>query len=452
MKLYLVNAEKIYFPQIKEYFREIVSSYDNGNYRSAMVMLYSTIVCDLLLKLKELSDVYNDEKAEKLLIEINTERKQAGNSSWEWKLIKAIRERTELLSDEAYSMIDHVYDLRNFSAHPAMTEDYELISPTPEMTVAYIKKALDDIFTKPSVFAQNIVNRMSDDVSERKEQYQNDFEAFEQYLDKVYFQRMTEKMVNQVFKAFWKFTFVKTEGEVFQKNRYINRRVMEAMLNKYYLGLCEYIEQNQSSFSIAADSNCLGNACILCAYFPQVYHKLDETAKYQIREFKEKDVAIIKWFLSGDLESHLSTLQIRHDNFHRNILNILEKICNKQGQPRLFTKYLILHYSQSSTYISARNRFDNIIEPNLDKFGREDFIQLIQVINENDQIYNYYGQSYRNDRLLSIAKPVLTEAFDFSQYEHFRFTEDVEAEEEDNEEDILEEESDFSENSSDLPF
>ena len=50
MKLYLMNAENIYFPQIKEYYREIVSSYDNGNYRSAMVMLYSTIVCDLLLK------------------------------------------------------------------------------------------------------------------------------------------------------------------------------------------------------------------------------------------------------------------------------------------------------------------------------------------------------------------------------------------------------------------
>lgn len=56
MKLYLMNAENIYFPQIKEYYREIVSSYDNGNYRSAMVMLYSTIVCDLLLKLKELSE------------------------------------------------------------------------------------------------------------------------------------------------------------------------------------------------------------------------------------------------------------------------------------------------------------------------------------------------------------------------------------------------------------
>lgn len=137
MKLYLMNAENIYFPQIKEYYREIVSSYDNGNYRSAMVMLYSTIVCDLLLKLKELSDVYNDKKAEKILKDINEERKKKGNSAWEWDLIETIRERTELLSDESYAMIEHIYDLRNFSAHPAMNDDYELISPSPEMTVAY---------------------------------------------------------------------------------------------------------------------------------------------------------------------------------------------------------------------------------------------------------------------------------------------------------------------------
>ena len=53
MKLYLVDAENIYFSQIRNYFKEIISSYDNENYRSAMVMLYSTIICDLLLKLKD---------------------------------------------------------------------------------------------------------------------------------------------------------------------------------------------------------------------------------------------------------------------------------------------------------------------------------------------------------------------------------------------------------------
>ena len=81
-----------------------------------------TIVCDLLLKLKELSDVYNDKKTEKILKDINEERKKKGNSACEWDLIETIRERTELLSDESYAMIEHIYDLRNFSAHPAMND------------------------------------------------------------------------------------------------------------------------------------------------------------------------------------------------------------------------------------------------------------------------------------------------------------------------------------------
>lgn len=70
MSLYLIESENIYFPQIRGYFKEIVSSYDNGNYRSAMVMLYSTIVCDLLLKLKELNEVYSDKKAEEILASV----------------------------------------------------------------------------------------------------------------------------------------------------------------------------------------------------------------------------------------------------------------------------------------------------------------------------------------------------------------------------------------------
>lgn len=425
MKLYLVNAENIYFPQIKDYFREIISSYDNGNYRSAMVMLYSTIVCDLILKLKELSDVYNDAKAEKLLEEINRERKQSCNSTWEWKLIEAIRERTELLSDESYAMIEHIYDLRNFSAHPALNEDYELISPTPEMTVAYIKKALDDIFIRPSVFAESIVNRMSDDIAERKEQYQSDFEAFELYLNKVYFQRMSTKMVNQVFKAFWKFTFIKEEDEPFEKNRHINRKLLEAMLNKYHGELCDYIEQNSAYFTVSANPSCMRNVCVVLAYFPNVYNKLDETVKDQIEGFVERDIIIIKWFESGNLESHLNGLRIRHDVVSPKILKILEKICKKQGQPNLFVKFLIDHYSLSNSYASARDRFDAMIEPYLKEFCQNDFIRLIQMINDNDQIYNYSGQKSRNDKILDIARPILPINFDFSCYENFKFTEDV---------------------------
>ena len=456
MKLYLVNAENIYFPQIKDYFKEIISSYDNGNYRSAMVMLYSTIVCDLLLKLKELSDVYLDEKAEKILEEINNQRKGANNSAWEWNLIEKIRKQTELLDDEAYAVIQHIYSWRNFSAHPEMNEDYELISPAPEIVVAYIKKALDDILTKPSVFAQNIVDRMSDDIAAKKEIYRSNFEAFEQYLEKVYFQRMSAKMVNQVFKAFWKFTFVKTEGEHFENNRLINRFTLEAMLDKYCADICSYIDQNKAYFVIAQDTTCLTHAVILLAYFPHVYGKLDDSVKHQLREFDAKEFSLLKWFDSNSLEQFVDSVSINSDCISPNVLHAFERICNTQGQPQLFVRFLINHYSQSKQYTRARNRFDCIIEPYLSKFCREDFLRLLQVINNNNQIYNYIGQKARNDKVLEFAKPLLGDDFDYTQYPNFEYTEEPKDETTDKPTDdvydLLGREETIPNNDPDLPF
>jgi len=422
MKLYLVNAENIYFQQIKNYFREIISSYDNGNYRSAAVMLYSTIICDLLLKLKELSEVYSDNKAEEILNEINKQRKEANNSSWEWNLIKKIRSQTELLNDESYTMLEHIYDLRNFSAHPALNEDYELISPTPEMTVAYIKKALDDILTKPSVFAQNIVDRMSNDIAAKKEIYYNDIEAFNIYLNKVYFQRMSEKMINQVFKAFWKFTFIKIDEEIYTKNRYINRKTLEAMLDEHCDYICKYIGENTSYFTVSQDIKCLLHVCILLAYFPQVYVQLELSTKHQIDCFNEKDIGIIKWFVADNLEQHVSTFTSDTNKLPKKLLDILNIICKAQGQPELFTKFLINHYAKSDSYSDARDRFDGVISTYLDLFNSNDFIELIDTINSNRQIYDYGWQRARNDMILQYAIPKLPANFDLDRYEHFEYT------------------------------
>lgn len=109
MNLYLPDTDKIYFSQTKVYLEEIVRAYDVGNYRSAMVMLYSTIVCDLLMKLRELSDVYADKKAEKILKEIEASRSSHDmRSAWEWQLIDRLHKETQMIDDETYVMIQHM--------------------------------------------------------------------------------------------------------------------------------------------------------------------------------------------------------------------------------------------------------------------------------------------------------------------------------------------------------
>lgn len=68
--IYIPEFEDIYFVKTQEYFNEVVSSYANGNYRSAVVMLYSVVICDLLFKLQELKDMYNDTTAVEILSQI----------------------------------------------------------------------------------------------------------------------------------------------------------------------------------------------------------------------------------------------------------------------------------------------------------------------------------------------------------------------------------------------
>ena len=441
MKLYLLNAENIYFPQIKEYFREIVSSYDNGNYRSAMVMLYSTIVCDLLLKLKELSDVYSDEKAEKILNDIDKKRKGSNSSEWEHTLIDKVWKETEILTDESYMIIDNIYKLRNFSAHPALNEDYELISPSPEMTVAYIKKALEDIFVRPSVFAQNIVNRMSDDIASKKDIYWKDTDAFQSFLNRVYFERMSEKMANQVFKAFWKFTFVKSEEDIYDDNRNINRTTLEFMMEYYGDLIVNYIKDNPNYFHVEQNSKCLTQVCVFLAFYPKVFNSLDRETQYQIENYDENNIDMVKWFLIGDLEKHINTYKSPTDRLPSILLRAFKKVCKMQAQPQLFNKLIIKHYSMSDSYTSARYRFDYVLSNYLSDYSVDDFVEIIKSINSNNQIYGYGWQQERNDKLLKYAKPVLPETFDFSDYPHFEYTEETEDISEESTEPNLEEEA-----------
>ena len=43
-----VEAENIFDQRTREYFQEVLGSFVNGNYRSAVVMLWSVVVADLI--------------------------------------------------------------------------------------------------------------------------------------------------------------------------------------------------------------------------------------------------------------------------------------------------------------------------------------------------------------------------------------------------------------------
>ncbi len=60
-------ADKISEPRTREYFQEVLNSYTSSNYRSAVVMLWTVVICDLIYKLQDLRDIYNDTIAQSIL-------------------------------------------------------------------------------------------------------------------------------------------------------------------------------------------------------------------------------------------------------------------------------------------------------------------------------------------------------------------------------------------------
>ena len=139
------EIEKIYSIKSREYFKEVVSSYAIGNFRSAIVMLYSVCMCDLIYKLQELRDVYDDKVAKNILETIEKEQTESNSkSSWEKTLVDSVYKKTNLLDNDGYAYLNHVYDIRNLSAHPALDKNGELISPPKEVVAAYIRTSLQD--------------------------------------------------------------------------------------------------------------------------------------------------------------------------------------------------------------------------------------------------------------------------------------------------------------------
>ncbi len=87
-------SDKIIDARSRKYFEEVLQSCNTGCFRSAVVMLWSVVVCDLLFKLDELSTAYGDAIAQSILKDIEKLRISNPKSpDWEWALVEQINKK-----------------------------------------------------------------------------------------------------------------------------------------------------------------------------------------------------------------------------------------------------------------------------------------------------------------------------------------------------------------------
>ena len=426
MNSIVISYDKIPNSKTREYFKEVVSSYNNGNYRSAIVMLYTVAICDILFKLKDLYELYGDTTAKLLLDEYESRRhereKQDSKSSWEYELIKEAHKKS-LIDSISFSELETVYTYRNMSAHPILDSSYELCSPSQETTIALIRAIFDRLLTQPPLYIGKIIDSMTEDLKARKQILLSDKVLLRSMINDKYISHLNERYIIKVFCAFWKFCFME-DDEICNENRDINIEILHILLDKNYEELKRAIIDDSVHYNCSINDDILLSLYVFLSEYVELYALLRQETKTALNSLLQRntDLIYISWFMYDNLDDFVAKLKDK--NCYYPSSKFITKMVlqfNVNGKSELFYDYLIECYSRSYCFEIARNRWNDLIAPQVDNLSRKQIIRLIDVTNNNDQIYYSYHAYNANCQIVRRFVKLGLDDFNFDNYHHFDF-------------------------------
>lgn len=420
------RRESIYHNKTREYYDEVISSFENENYRSSVVMLYTVTICDIFFKLKDLAEVHNDEKVQKILSELENEKDENPVSSdWENKLIEKAFYEAKILENDVYTHINTLKKYRNLSAHPVLNSLEILYKPNKELVYSLIVNISDNLLSKHPLFTKNIFIPFILEIERIKNEFSNQ-NALETYLDSKYFKYFSLETVEYIFKQLWKFVY-KSLNERERSNRKINYKVLLILYNKYESHLEDYIKNQISYFSdfVDDDLDVLQLFVDFLINKPNVYKLLNIHTKQLLdKRIKSKSkMVVVCYFLHDSVEDHLSYLDdylhcygefINQPYQHNHLLSIEEikvlyEISKENDVLTSFYDLMISHYYHSGHFNTSEHTFVYCILPYFNSFNAEQMKTLLTQANSNPQCYKAKYSKFNHQKLLPKAKELLSE-------------------------------------------
>jgi hypothetical protein len=420
-----IQAEKIYSSKTKEYFEEVIKSYYSESYRSAVVILYSISVADLVYKIENLKELYGDSNATEILKKITEMQEQKPNSAeWETKLIELVKEKTNLLEPSDYLHLTTLQKHRHLCAHPVLTQNFELYRPNKETTRAHIRNMLEGILTKPPLLSRKVFDDLLSNLAEVKSTIFNNIQL-ENYLKEKYLDRVNPNTIKHIFRSLWKITFKVSDTQC-DKNREINLRALTIIFKNNYHILFDLISTERDYYSDIAPDNFLPLIALL-NQFPKISELINDSTRILLENTIKRDANLDAFavFRAKDVASHLQkVLTIRWDSNYDNtdigiqsILVVFE-FAVEQSEREQAHNFLIEMFGKSSQYSIADSRF-SLIAHYLDDFNMEELELIVKKIDDNSQIYDRWKAKETN-RLVKKRMEEICNDFDFSKYDNFK--------------------------------
>ena len=420
-------SEKIHYGKTKEYFRETLSSYNNGNYRSAAVTLWSVAVCDIVYKLQSLIDIYSDTSAEKILKKLTEEQeKKPRSSEWELQLIDETFKLTNLLDSSEYENLRYLQKQRHLCAHPTLNKNRELHCPNKETVRALIRNTLEDLLTKPPIYTQKILNELLEDINENKPAL-NTKDKLKSYLESRYLSRLTEKAELSILKSLWKIVF-KLENEECNNHRLINLQTLEIIGDRLKSKTEDLIKEDIDYFSNIASSGI--PLCYLTYYLskkPELYELLSKDAHIKITHCINTDrlAKTTGWYIKNDLKTHYDDLASWIKSSDNPTIDnpewrVMKDIADTEEWQFLFCKLLALYYGASRSFDQADNRFNQSISPFLNLFNKEAITSLLFEIEGNTQT-NYRSRAANDHHeIMERMEEIGIDQFSINEFPKFK--------------------------------
>jgi hypothetical protein len=378
-----LSAENIVDSRTKRYFAEVHGSYSAGYYRSAVVMLWSVVVTDILFKLDQLATAYGDATAQAILNEIGDTRKRNPKSpEWETELVNKVSSRTDLLDHAEHSFLQSLQAHRHLSAHPVMTGGDALFSPNKETVRAHIRNVLDGVLTKPPIMSRKVFDAFIEDV-EQVGRLNPGPDGLRKFLEAKYFRHFSPATFAHILKSLWRVAFKSSDPRA-DSNRAINAQALGVVFANRRPELTELIRSERDWFSDVSFLD--AHLGVMTQFFrdnPNVFPLLNDALKTPIRNYAalNLDHYATCWFVSPTPEPHMDEILRRVDGGELVRAEVLSGLCASLSTCDALAKALhigIRLYCKSGSFATADARFDEMIRPLLPIYGREHFVALLQ--------------------------------------------------------------------------
>lgn len=474
MKEFIIEyeLEKVKNPKTREYLQEVISSYNNENYRSALVGLYTCVIFDVLHKVVYLKDIYNSPEANEILSDIDSTRKSNPFSPvWEDELIKRVTEEFKdnkhqkekkylsLFDSYAYGKFKRLKIDRNNCAHPAHDSERLLRSYNRDEVRAHIRNMFEYVFLKDAILTDDICKIIDKDILKYGDSFDsliNNFppKVIEKYFLSKYITKIFLPEKEKLFKHLWN-NLTSLGPLEYSKLRF---NILICLI-KNNLDLCIKFFKKDTSFMNPTylkekmddeyfDKNPLylnnSFARLICLFseYPDFFYTLPDHTKLDIKNKCKENLNyyLLAYYIDEDIDTHLKFTeelkksiikQKTHNNYisdsnypcySMEVLLHLHKLLKNLSSIDIFNKFILDFVIKSRCFFYSTCVLEDLLPIIIKDFTKNDCIKLLDTINSDSQYTDLGKYSSGKHEYLSHYLKNLKADFDNKLGENFNYS------------------------------